>query len=110
MAEFVQIRELGQHVDATVIIRGWVEHTRIHGKVAFLVVRDGTGSVQGVIVQKQVAPEIWESLPALTLESSVHMTGSVRAEPRAPGGYELGVTTIRLIGPSPDYPTQEKEH
>ncbi len=110
MAEFVEIRELGQHVDETVVVRGWVEHTRIHGKVAFVVVRDGTGSVQGVLVQKQVSPEIWESLPALTLESSVHMTGSVRAEPRAPGGYELGVTDVRLVGPSAEYPIQEKEH
>jgi len=110
MAEFVEIRELGQHVDETVVVRGWVEHTRIHGKVAFVVVRDGTGSVQGVLVQKQVSPELWELLPSLTLECSVHMTGSVRAEPRAPGGYELGVIDIRLVGPSPDYPIQEKEH
>jgi asparaginyl-tRNA synthetase len=110
MAQYVEIRELGQHVGDTVTVRGWVQHTRVHGKVAFLVVRDGGGTVQGVMVQKQVAPELWELSAGLTLETSVHLTGAVRAEPRAPGGYELSVEDLVVVGESPDYPIQAKEH
>jgi asparaginyl-tRNA synthetase len=110
MAQYVEIRELGQHVGDTVTVRGWVQHTRVHGKVAFLVVRDGGGTVQGVMVQKQVAPELWELNAGLTLETSVHLTGAVRAEPRAPGGYELSVEDLVVVGESPDYPIQAKEH
>ena len=110
MAQGVEIRGLGEHVGTVVTIRGWVQTTRVHGKVAFVVVRDGTGIVQGVVVQKEVAPELWQLFPELTLETSVHLTGMVRAEPRAPGGHELSVSDIRVVGPSPDYPIQPKEH
>ncbi len=107
---FVDIHDLGQHVGETVTVRGWVQTTRGHGKVAFVVVRDGTGIVQGVVVQKEAPPELWERIPALTLETSVHATGTVRSEPRAPGGYELSLADLHVVGPSPDYPIQPKEH
>src|SRR5204863_3957983 len=110
MAVISEIKDLGQHVGDVVAIRSWVQATRVHGKVAFVVVRDGTGIVQCVLVQKQVAPEIWGLLESLTLESSVLVTGSVRAEPRAPGGYEIGLENVELIGPSNEYPIQAKEH
>ncbi len=110
MSDFVEIRDLGKHVGEAVTVRGWVQTTRVHGKVAFVVVRDGSGIVQGVVVQKEVAPELWESLPQLTLESSVQVTGSARAEARAPGGYEMSVADLHVLGPSPDYPIQPKEH
>ena len=65
----------------------------------------------GVFVKTQLPPEVWERFKELTLETSVHVTGEVRAEPRAPGGYEMGVTDLAIIGPSPiDYPIQPKEH
>ncbi len=107
---FAEIRDLGQHVGESVTVRGWVQTTRVHGKVAFVVVRDGTGIVQGVVVQKEVPPELWERFPSLTLETSVHVTGTVRADARAPGGYEMSVADLHVLAPSPDYPIQPKDH
>ena len=95
----------------TVRIRGWVTHLRSSGKVAFIVMRDGSGTLQCVLVQKGVTPEVWERFGALTLETAIEIEGEVRAEPRASGGYELGVTNFSILGASPsDYPIQPKEH
>ncbi len=111
MAVMSEIRHLAEHVGEVVTVRGWVQTTRTHGKVAFVVVRDGSGVVQCVVVQKQVAAEVWELLARLTLETSVAVTGAVRAEPRAPGGHELGVEVLDVLGTSgEDYPIQPKEH
>jgi asparaginyl-tRNA synthetase len=109
-SEFVEIRDLRNHVEETVSLRGWVQTTRSHGKVAFIVLRDGSGIVQCVLVQKQVPPEVWSLFSELTQESSIQVTGSVRAEARAPGGYELTITDVVLIGKSPEFPIQPKEH
>jgi asparaginyl-tRNA synthetase len=79
--------------------------------VAFVVVRDGTGVMQGVVVKNQVSPETWERFSGLTLETSLSLTGEIRADARAPGGVEMGVESIEIIGTSPsDYPIQPKEH
>jgi asparaginyl-tRNA synthetase len=110
MSVFSEVKHLGKYVDQVVTVRGWVQTTRAHGKVAFVVVRDGTGIVQCVLVQKQVAPETWERFSELTLETSVHVSGSVRADERAPGGYELTITDLAIVGKSVDYPIQPKEH
>ncbi len=110
MSTPVEIRNLSDHVGEQVTVSGWVEATRTHGKVAFAVVRDGTGLVQGVFVQKQLDPAVWEAHAALTQECTVALTGEVRAEPRAPGGFEMGVTGVELLFPSDDYPIQPKEH
>jgi asparaginyl-tRNA synthetase len=107
---FSDIRDLGQHVDGEATVRGWVQTTRTHGKVAFVVVRDGTGVVQCVVVKKEVPAEVWDLLQELTIESSVQVTGAIRADDRAPGGYELGVRELTRIGASDDYPIQPKEH
>jgi asparaginyl-tRNA synthetase len=73
--------------------------------------RDGTGLLQCVLVKNQVSAEVWDRFGTLTQETSVSVTGGVRSEPRAPGGYELGVTDLEIIGASPvDYPIQPKEH
>lgn len=73
--------------------------------------RDGTGVLQCVLVKNQLSPEVWERYATLTLETSIEVTGDVRAEPRATGGHELGVTDLTVIGHSPlDYPIQPKEH
>ena len=106
-----RIAELRDHVGQTATVRGWVTHVRSSGKVAFAVIRDGTGIMQAVFVKTQLPPDIWERFKELTLETSVALTGEVRAEPRAPGGYEMGVTNLEVIGTSPlDYPIQPKEH
>jgi asparaginyl-tRNA synthetase len=110
MAAFSDIRELGRHDGGEATIRGWVQTTRTHGKVAFVVVRDGTGIVQCVLVKKEIQPETWELLGELTQETSVHVTGAIRADERAPGGYELSVSELTVIGRSEEYPIQPKEH
>ena len=110
-APFVRIAELPAHAGQTVLIRAWVTHLRSSGKIAFAVLRDGTGICQAVFVKNQIPAEAWERFAQLTTETSVEITGEVRVEPRAPGGAELGVTTLMIIGPSPiDYPIQPKEH
>lgn len=105
------IAELPAHVGETVRVRGWVSHVRSSGKVAFIVLRDGSGTLQCVLVQKVVGPENWEVFQGLTLEAACEVQGEVRADARAPGGVEIGVTNVLLLGPSgTDYPIQPKEH
>ena len=106
----VQIADLGQHVDRTVTVRGWVATTRSSGKIAFLVMRDGSGLVQCVLSKKEVAEAVWDAFQALTQETSVAVTGTVRADARAPGGFELLATDLAILGQSPDFPISPKEH
>jgi asparaginyl-tRNA synthetase len=84
--------------------------TRSSGKIAFLVLRDGTGTVQGVVSKKEVSDDTWNAFGALTQEASLAMTGVVRDDPRSPGGVELSVTGLQPIGASPEYPISPKEH
>src|ERR687892_1130056 len=104
MSVFSDVKHLRDHVGAIVTVRGWVQTTRAHGKVAFVVMRDGTGIVQCVLVQKQVPPEVWSRFEHLHQETSVFVTGSVRADARAPGGHELTVEDLTIFGESIDYP------
>ena len=83
----VEISGLRAHVGETVAVRGWVVTTRSSGKIAFVVVRDGSGTVQGVLSKKEVPATTWAAFESLTLETSVCLTGTVREEPRSPGGY-----------------------
>jgi len=106
----VEIQDLGAHVGDTVTVQGWVETTRSHGKVAFLELRDGTGVVQGVVLQKKVSDEVWASFETLTQETTVRLTGAVKADERAPGGYEIGVEGLEVLHLSEEYPIQPKEH
>lgn len=106
----VEIRQLGEHVGEQVTICGWVEATRGHGKVAFTVVRDGTGVLQGVLLKAGVDDATWEAQQSLTQESLVALTGEVKEDARAPGGYELGVTSVELLSGADEYPIQPKEH
>jgi len=106
-----RIDELKQHVGRTVTVRGWVTHLRSSGKIAFVVMRDGTGQMQGVLVKTQIPPDVWERFAALTIETSVAMTGEVHVEERSPGGIEMAVSNLDIIGTSAlDYPIQPKEH
>ena len=108
---YATIATLHTVVAQEVTVRGWVAHLRSSGKVAFLVMRDGTGLLQCVLVKNQLAPEVWDRFASLTQETSVSVTGEVRAEARAPGGYEMGVLELEVLGTSPvDYPIQPKEH
>ena len=106
----VDISGLRAHVGETVTVRGWVVTTRSSGKIAFVVMRDGSGTVQGVLSKKEVPASTWAAFESLTQEASVALTGTVREEPRSPGGYELGLQDIEVLGASPEYPITPKEH
>src|SRR3954464_14444004 len=100
----VQISELRAHVGNTVTVRGWVMTTRSSGKIAFVVVRDGSGYVQGVLSKKEVAESTWSAFQSLTQESSVALTGVVRDDPRSPGGHEISLQGLEVLGTSSEYP------
>jgi len=104
------IARLADHVGQLATVRGWVHHLRSSGKVRFLVVRDGTGLVQGVLVKGQLPDADFEQFDRLTLESSLILEGRVRAEPRSPGGFELTVTRVTPLQIPQDYPISPKEH
>ena len=106
----VQVNELRAHVGTSVTLRGWVVTTRSSGKIAFVVLRDGSGVVQGVLSKKEVPEPVWAAFGALTQETSAALTGVVREEPRSPGGYELTVTGLEVLGVSHEYPITPKEH
>ena len=106
----VRISGLRAHVGKTVTVRGWVVTTRSSGKIAFIVLRDGSGTVQGVLSKKEVSESTWAAFASLSQETSVAITGTVREEPRSPGGYELALETIEVLGSSPEYPITPKEH
>jgi asparaginyl-tRNA synthetase len=108
----VTIENAGRFAGQEITIRGWLYNMRESGKLLFPIFRDGTGLMQGVVSQKE-QPTAFEALRGLPQESSVIATGTVRAEDRAPGGFELGVTQIEVVSRVPDnepYPIQLKEH
>jgi asparaginyl-tRNA synthetase len=109
----VEIRNVSQHAGQEVLIQGWLYNLRTSGKLLFPIFRDGTGLIQGVVVKSAVAPEVFELVKSLTQESSVRVTGKVRADSRAPGGFELDVTgleVIQLVPVDHPYPITPKEH
>ena len=110
MPDAHRIEELPQLVGQTVTVRGWVTTTRSSGKIAFAVLRDGTGYLQAVLSKKEVPGTAWEAFGKLTQETSVTVTGAVRADPRAPGGVELTASDLAILGASHDFPITPKEH
>ncbi|HHN74273.1 MAG TPA: asparagine--tRNA ligase, partial [Acidobacteria bacterium] len=106
----VLIRHLDQHVDQEVTVAGWVTHLRSKGKIAFLVLRDGTGQCQAVASVRDVDAQTFERITRCGHETSVKVRGQVRADARAPGGYELGVAAFEVVTPTEDYPIGRKEH
>lgn len=108
--ETVLIKNLGDHVGQQITIQGWLYNRRSSGKIQFLIVRDGSGLVQGVMVKKEVAPELYEAAQTLTQESSLKLTGIVMQEPRALGGYEMQVTGVEIVAIAEEYPITHKEH
>jgi asparaginyl-tRNA synthetase len=108
----VSIERVGEHLGQDVTIQGWLYNLREAGKLLFPIFRDGTGLLQGVVSQKE-QPEAFAALRGLTQESSVIVTGRVRGEPRAPGGFEIGITAVEIVQSVPTsepYPIQLKEH
>ena len=107
------IAEIGKHEGQTVTIRGWLYNLRESGKLLFPQFRDGSGVIQGVVPKSAVAPEVFDAIKGLTQESSVIVEGKVRADKRAPGGFELdvsGVQVLQRVSESDPYPISLKEH
>jgi len=104
------ISTLKEYVGQTVRISGWLYNMRSSGKIRFLLVRDGTGLVQTVMVKGQVPDTTFDLFDRLTQESSLRVTGTVREEPRSPGGYELGLTDIQIVQIAEPYPITKKDH
>ena len=106
----VNISDLGNYAGEEVTVKGWVYTTRSIGKIWFVILRDGTGLVQCVVVKEETDDETFNLEPILTQESSVIITGTVRGEARSVGGFELGVNSIQIIQVSEEYPISPKEH
>ena len=107
------IKDVGQHVGEEIEIRGWLQNKRSSGKLRFLILRDGTGYLQGVVFKKAVSEEIFRTATELTHESSLRVRGTIRKDERAPGGYEMDITTIdpeQIVSKENEFPITPKEH
>jgi asparaginyl-tRNA synthetase len=109
-ADTIAISHIGEKTGQTATVQGWLYNRRSSGKIQFLILRDGTGYLQCVVPRAEVAPEVWEQAEKATQECSLRVSGSVRAEARAPGGYEMAVQSVELLGVSEGYPITPKEH
>src|SRR6202522_3663774 len=112
-APLATIAEIGRYDGQSVTLRGWLYNLRESGKLLFPIFRDGTGTIQGVAHVKSVPAEVFEKLKGLTQQSSVIVTGKVRADKRAPGGFELDVENVEVVQRVPEsnpYPITLKEH
>jgi len=108
--KWIYIEDIGDHINHEVEIRGWVYNKRSSGKIRFLILRDGTGLVQGTIYSPDKDHPLFQTFDQLTLESSLIVHGLVKADKRAVGGFELAITEIRIIQISEEYPITPKEH
>ncbi|HOB51112.1 MAG TPA: asparagine--tRNA ligase [Acidobacteriota bacterium] len=104
------IETAARFVDQTVTLKGWLYNRRSSGKILFLILRDGTGIMQCVMAKNNVAPDVFAQAEAIGLESSLIVTGRVRAEARAAGGHEMDVTGLEVVQAVADYPITKKEH
>lgn len=110
MSKKIDIKDLSQHVGEEITLMGWLYNKRSSGKVKFLILRDGTGYLQCIVFKGNVTPEVFELAESLNQEASFEVTGLVKEEARAVGGYELDATDVKLISHSDDYPISPKEH
>ena len=113
MPPLIEISNAGRHVGEEVSIRGWLYNKRESGKLLFPLIRDGSGIMQGVVVKKEVSPEVFSRVKSLTQESTLQVTGSIRQEPRAPGGHEMSITGVEIYQLLPEddpYPITPKDH
>ncbi len=106
----VYIEDLSQHVGEQVTVKGWLYNRTDKGRLRFLLLRDGSGVVQAVVFKKNVSPDVFEAADTLTQESSLAVTGTVRQDDRAPGGYELDATSLEVMQLAEPYPITPKEH
>jgi asparaginyl-tRNA synthetase len=108
--ETTAISRIGQKAGATASVQGWLYNKRSSGKIQFLIVRDGTGYLQCVVPRAEVPAEVWDAAEKAAQECSLMVSGTVREDKRAPGGYEMTATAVEILGESKDYPISPKEH
>jgi len=106
----VYVQDIARYEGQQVTIRGWLYNRRDKGRLQFLLLRDGTGIIQAVAFEKEMPPEAFAAAKSVTQESSVIARGTVRADRRAPGGYELSLTDLEIVQLAHDYPITPKEH
>jgi asparaginyl-tRNA synthetase len=104
------IARIGEKAGAAAAVRGWLYNKRSSGKLQFLIVRDGTGYLQCVVPKADVEPEVWEAAEKASQECALEVSGQVREDKRAPGGFELTASRVSITGPSENYPITPKEH
>lgn len=104
------IKNLSRYVGEQVTVQGWVYNLRSSGKIAFIILRDGSGLMQGVTLKQEVGETLFAEAKKLTQESAVKLTGTIREEPRSVGGYEMQVSGLEIISIAEDYPITHKEH
>jgi asparaginyl-tRNA synthetase len=109
-ARVVTIDRIGAHEGEDVEIHGWLYNLRSSGALHFLLVRDGTGILQAVAARADLSPEVFEAAGTLTQESAISVAGVVRADGRAPGGYEMAIRRLRVVHRADAYPITPKEH
>src|ERR1700738_3908277 len=105
----VYIENIGSHVGEEITIKGWLHNRRSSGKIHFLILRDGTGFVQAVMSKAAIGEEPFNAADHLSQETSLTVTGTVRADKRAPSGYEIDVKRYTAVGVSHDYPITPRE-
>ncbi len=110
MTEHVYIEDIAAYEGKEVTLKGWLYNKTDKGKLQFLLVRDGTGVIQAVVFEDDVSPEMFEAAQTVTQESSLIVTGTVREDRRAPGGYELTANDVEIVQLAEDYPITPKEH
>jgi len=106
----VYIEDIGKHEGEDVTIKGWLHTRRSSGKIHFLILRDGSGFIQGVMSKAAVGEEMFKATDHLSQETSVVVTGTVKPDKRAPSGYEVDVKNLEVVGASHDFPVTPKEH
>jgi asparaginyl-tRNA synthetase len=106
----VYIEDIGKHVGTTVKVEGWVYNFRTGGKLFFLMLRDGSGILQAVAFKPEIGEERFAELGTLTQESSIRVWGPVKADPRAPGGYEMSIAGFEIVQIAAEFPITPKEH
>src|ERR1043166_9196703 len=101
---FVRISDFRNHVGSVVRLHAWLHNKRSSGKLQFLIVRDGSGFAQAVVAKAAVPAEAWEAAEQMGQESSLELTGKVKEDKRAPGGFEVDVTGLKALHATHDYP------
>lgn len=106
----IRISDLGNFVGQEVTLKGWLFNKRSSGKIKFIILRDGSGYLQCVYFKGNLSPEVFDMADKIGQESSIEVNGKVKEEPRAPGGYELDATGLKIISEAHDYPITPKDH